>query len=651
MDAQHAAESRNGKSGERRSRMDGERHSGAPGGRWQRVATFLGARVHATVLAAVLLSCGFAQAQSPAVTAASGSSPAAVMPAPAAAAPPGTSSAPGTSSGPGMPGKFVDVTDAVGVHFKGVASHTSHKYLLETMGSGVAVFDYDNDGLLDIFMVNGAPIDDPTAKGTIPQKRSPADWNRLYHQRKDGTFEDVTEKAGLQGVGYGMGVAVGDYDNDGFDDLFVTGYGGNHLYHNNGNGTFTDVTEKAGVGGDKTPGSNWSTSAAWVDLDGDGLLDLVVLRYVHWDWEDVWCGEHRPGYRGYCHPDVFPAIAPLVYHNNGNGTFTEAAAKLGLGRPGKGLGIGIADYDRDGKIDLVIANDSMPEFLYHNKGDGTFEETGMTAEIAVDGAGRTYAGMGVAFQDYDNDGWPDLLITNLANQKYALYRNNGDGSFTYDTYFAGLAPMTLLHSGWGVNFLDYDNDGLKDLLIVQGHDLDTIELNYPQLHYKEPLLLARNLGGGKFVDVSAASGAVFQQRWVGRGLAVGDLDNDGRLDAVVTTNGGPAYVLRNETPTSNHWLTLLLVGHKSNRDAIGAEIKLTTAHGPQFWTVSTAGSYLSSNDKRAHFGLGSSSVADSIQIRWPSGICQQLQHVAGDRVLRVEEPATSECTVTVEPPK
>lgn len=536
------------------------------------------------------------------------------------------------------PGKFVDTTPASGVNFIGVASHTSHKYLIETMGSGVAAFDFDNDGRLDLFFVNGAPLSDPTAKGTVPQKASPKDWNRLYHQRKDGTFEDVTEKAGLQGVGYGMGVAVGDYDNDGFEDLYVTAYGGNRLYRNNGNGTFTDVTVKSGTGGDPTPGNNWSTSAAWVDLDNDGLLDLVVLRYVKWDFEDVWCGEHREGYRAYCHPDIFPAIAPLVYHNNGDGTFTEEAAKLGLGTPGKGLGIAIADFDRDGEIDLAVANDSMPEFLFHNKGNGTFEETGLLAEIAVDGDGRTYAGMGIDFQDYNNDGLPDLVITNLSNQKYALYRNNGDGSFTYDTYVSGLAPMTLLHSGWGIHFLDYDNDGRKDLLIAQGHDLDNVALNYPQLHYKEPMLLARNMGKGTFADVSKESGPVFGERWVSRGMAVGDLDNDGRIDAVVTTNGGPAHILHNETPTANHWLTLLLVGHKSNRDAIGAEVKLTTATGSQYWTVSTAGSYLSSNDKRAHFGLGAQAVADSIEIRWPSGIRQMLRHVHGDQILRVDEP-------------
>ena len=537
------------------------------------------------------------------------------------------------------PGKFTDTTAQAGIHFTGVASHTQRKYLLETMGSGVATFDYDNDGLLDLFFVNGAPLADPTPKGTVPQKASPKDWNRLYHQQKDGTFVDITEKAGLQGVGYGMGVAAGDYDNDGFEDLYVTAYGGNRLYHNNGNGTFTDVTEVSGTGGDTRPGQSWSTSAAWLDLDNDGRLDLVVLRYVQWDFDDVYCGENRPGYRAYCHPDIFPAIAPLVYHNDGGGKFTEVAQKIGLGVPGKGLGIALADFDRDGRLDIAVANDSMTEFLYRNKGDGTFEETGLTAEIAVDSDGRTYAGMGIDFQDFDNDGLPDLVITNLANQKYALYKNNGDGSFTYDSYMSGIARMTLLHSGWGIHFLDYDNDGLKDLLITQGHDLDTVELNYPQLHYKEPMLLARNMGKGIFVDVSKDSGALFSEPWVGRGMAVGDLDNDGRLDAVVTTNGGPAHLLHNETPGSNHWLTIALTGHTSNRDGIGAEIKLTTSHGSQYETVSTAGSYLSSNDKRAHFGLGPEAVAKSVEIRWPSGILQRLENVAADQVLKVEEPA------------
>ena len=534
-----------------------------------------------------------------------------------------------------VPGNFVDITAKAGVHFQGRASHTTKKYLPETMGSGVAALDYDNDGLLDIFFVNGAPIADPTPKGTIPQKTGPEYWNRLYHQKKDGTFEDVTEKAGLQGIGYGMGVAAGDYDNDGYEDLYVTAYGGNRLYHNNGNGTFTDVTTQSGTGG-----SGWSTSAAWVDLDNDGLLDLVVLRYVQWDFEDIYCGEHQPGHRAYCHPDVFQPISALVYHNDGKGHFTEEAAKIGMDKPGKGLGVALADFDRDGKIDIVVANDSMLEFLYRNKGNGTFEEVGLNAEVAVDGDGRTYAGMGIDFQDYNNDGLPDLVITDLANQKYALYKNNGDSSFTYDTYMSGIGGMTLLHSGWGIHFLDYDNDGLKDLLITQGHDLDTIQLNFPQLRYKEPMLLARNTGKG-FVDVSSKSGAVFQQAWVGRGMAVGDLDNDGRIDAVVTTNDGPAYVLRNETPTANHWLTLSLVGHRSNRDAIGAEIHLTTSAGTQLLTVSTAGSYLSSNDKRAHFGLGKDAVASKIEIHWPSGVVQTLTNVKGDRIMQVDEPAAS----------
>jgi hypothetical protein len=528
---------------------------------------------------------------------------------------------------------FVDVTSRLGINFQYRSSHTSRKYLLETMGAGVALFDYDNDGRLDIFLVNGAPLGDPTPKGTIPQKTGPEYWNRLYHQEPDGTFEDVTARAGLQGVGYGMGVAVGDYDNDGFEDLYVTAYGGNRLYHNNGNGTFTDVTLTAGVAG-----SGWSTAAAWVDLDGDGFLDLVVLRYLDWDFDDLWCGEHKEGYRAYCHPDHFKPISPLVYHNNKNGTFTEIGEKAGLSKPAKGLGLAIADYDRDGHIDCFVANDSMMEFLYHNKGDGSFEDVALVTEVAVDIDGRTYAGMGVDFADYNNDGWPDLVVTDLANQRYALYLNNGEGSFNYVSPNAGLAQMTLAHSGWGVRFLDYDNDGWKDLLIAQGHDLDTIELNFPHLHYREPMLLARNTGRG-FADVSAQSGSVFAQPWVARGLAVGDVDNDGRLDAIVTTNDGLVHVLHNQTQTRNHWLLLKLVGHSSNRDAIGAEVELVTAAGSQFATVSTASSYLSASDKRVHFGLGKESSIQRIEIRWPSGIRQTIKDARADQILQIDEPA------------
>jgi enediyne biosynthesis protein E4 len=530
-----------------------------------------------------------------------------------------------------VPGKFVDITAASGVRFAHQAPHTSRKYLIETMGSGVALFDCDGDGRLDIFLVNGAPFSDPTPKGTIPQKTGAEYWNRLYHQTPEGKFEDITEKAGLQGAGYGMGVAVGDYDNDGKEDLYVTAYGGNRLYHNDGHCMFTDVTNQAGVAG-----SGWSTSAAWVDIDNDGLLDLVVLRYVTWDWEDMWCGPQDN--RGYCHPDQFQPISMLVYHNDGNGHFTEVANKVGLAKPAKALGISIADYDRDGYPDIFIANDSMVEFLFHNKRNGTFEEVALESGVAADGDGQTYAGMGVDFADYDNDGFPDLIVTDLANQKYALYRNDRDGTFDYASYLTGIAGMTLLHSGWGVRFLDYDNDGWKDLLIAQGHDLDTVQKSFSQLRYREPMLLVRNTGKA-FVDVSSRSGDIFHEAWAGRGMAIGDIDNDGRIDAVVTTNGGPAYVLRNETATTNHWLTLKLVGHKSNRDGIGAVIKVVTAQGPQWATVTAAGSYLSSSDPRAHFGLGSSPSAQSVEIRWPSGIVQVLKNVSGDRIVQVDETA------------
>jgi hypothetical protein len=531
-----------------------------------------------------------------------------------------------------VPARFTDITQRVGVRFQHQALHTTRKYLLETMGSGVALFDCDNDGRLDLFLVNGAPYADPTSPGFVPEKSSPQDWNRMFHQKADGTFEDVTEKSGLKGAGYGMGVAVADYDNDGYEDLFVTAYGSNRLYHNNGDCTFTDVTEKAGVAG-----SGWSTSATWIDLDNDGLLDLVVERYVTWDWNDVWCGEHREGYRGICHPDVFPPISMLVYHNDGNGHFTEVAHKLGLDKPAKALGVAIADYDRDGRNDIYVANDSMPEFLFRQKVDGTFEEVGLESGAAVSSEGQTFAGMGVDFADYDNDGWPDIVVTDLANQRYALYHNNRDGTFDYDSLISGLGGITLLHSGWGVRFVDYDNDGWKDLLIAQGHDMDNIDLVSPQFHYREPVLLARN-DRGKFVDVSGISGGIFREAWVGRGLAIGDIDNDGRIDAVVTTNGGEVHVLHNETVTANHWITLRLVGHKSNRDGIGAVVNLITPEGSQWVTATTSGSYLSASDPRVHFGLGNSITASSIEVRWPSGNVQTLRNVKGDQQIQVDEP-------------
>ena len=526
--------------------------------------------------------------------------------------------------------QFVEKAAAYGIDFHHRASHSSMSYPLEVMGSGVALFDMDNDGRLDMFFVNGASFPDPNPAKEAPRKTSTDYWNRLYHQKADGTFEDVTAKAGLAGEGYGMGVAVGDYDNDGFEDLFVAGFPESHLYHNNGNGTFTDVTREAGVGG-----AGWSTSAIWVDLDQDGFLDLVVLRYLDWNFDDKYCPT-PDGKRSYCDPKAFPAISPLVYHNDGKGHFEEVAQKIGLGKPGRELGVAIADYDRDGKIDLFIANDGMPEFLYHNKGNGTFEEVGLSANVATDDNGRSFAGMGVVFQDLNNDGLPDLLVGDLAQQTYSHFLNRGDGTFDYSSASAGLTRLTMAHSGWGLQALDTDNHGWKDLIVAQGHVNVDIQKDNPQLHYLEPPMLLRNTGRG-FEDISARLGDAASMTMAGRGVAVGDLDNDGLVDVVIASNDGRAYVLHNQSRTNHHWVTLQLVGGPSNRDAIGAEIRIATAKAQQMVTVTTGGSYQSSSDKRVHFGLGDEDAIQSVQIRWPSGASETLHLTAVDRFYTITE--------------
>jgi enediyne biosynthesis protein E4 len=540
---------------------------------------------------------------------------------------------------------FVDVSESVGIDFRHVSSSTSQKYLPETMGSGVALFDYDGDGRLDIFFANGARIDDPMPKGALPVKDGPRYWNRMYRQKPDGRFEDVTAAAGLAGTGYGQGVAVGDYDNDGDEDLYVTGVFGNQLYRNEGDGHFTDVTREAGVAG-----SGWSSSAAFVDVDHDGRLDLFVGRYMEWSFDyNPHCSaaynpfpEQSPsGPRAYCHPNLFKGATALLYHNEGGGRFRDVSREAGVANPaGKSLGVAMADFDGDGATDLFVANDAVQQFLYRNRGDGRFEDVALQAFAAFDQDGKAFSGMGTDAADYDNDGRPDIVVTNLSNQCYALYRNVGDMTFSYETHASGLGRISLLSSGWGVRFLDYDNDGWKDLFLVQGHVLDTIELTSPHLRYRQPPLLARN-EGGRFRDVSDGAGDVFRTAWAARGLAIGDIDDDGDLDIVVSTLDDRGLVLRNEGGNTGHWVELRLVGRRSNRDGIGADVRLTTAAGElRQATARTAGGYLSAGDRRVHLGLGKETAVRSIEIRWPSGTVQRLTDVAPDQILTVTEPGT-----------
>jgi enediyne biosynthesis protein E4 len=533
--------------------------------------------------------------------------------------------------------QFIDITEQAKIDFKQENSATSDKYLIETMGGGVALLDYDNDGRLDIFLTNGALIDDPMPDGKMPDKSERKFWNRLYHQNADGTFTDVTERSGLSGMlqgYYSMGVAVGDYDNDGFQDIYVTGFGGNILYHNNGNGTFTDVTKKAGVGA-----AGWSASAGFFDYDNDGKLDLFVTRYLDWNFKtNRYCGEKRPGYRAYCHPDNYDGMTNILYHNNGDGTFTDVSEKAGVANPrGKGLGVAFADYDGDGYTDIFVANDSVQCFLYHNNGNGTFSEVGLLAGVGYNEDGKTFAGMGVDFSDYDNDGLPDVVITDLSNERYILFRNNGDGSFRDATNQSGMGSATLSFSGWSTHFFDFDNDGWKDLFVAQSHVMDTIEKTSPNLRYLEPPLLLRNQSG-HFTRVLA--GDVFQRDWAGRGAAFGDLDNDGDIDIVVSNVGQNAYVLRNDGGNAKNWIGIETVGTKSNRDGIGARVKVVSASGTtQYYTVNTAVGYLSASDKRVIAGLGEDATAKLIEIRWPSGIVQKFEDVRARQFLKAVEPA------------
>jgi len=515
-------------------------------------------------------------------------------------------------------------------------SATSNKYLLETMGGGVALLDYDNDGRLDVFLTNGAQIADPMPDGRQPDKSDPRFWNRLYRQTPDGTFIDVSEKALLTGMPqnrYGMGVAVGDYDNDGFEDLYVTNFGANTLYHNNGDGTFTDVTARAGVAA-----TGWSASAGFFDYDNDGSLDLFVTRYVAWSFaNNRYCGERKPGYRSYCHPDNYEGTTDILYHNNGDGTFSDVSEKSGIAKSvGKGLGVSFADYDNDGFIDIYVANDSVQSFLFHNNGDGTFAETALLAGVGFNEDGKTFAGMGVDFADYDNDGRPDIFVTDLSNERYRLFRQNPDGTFRDVTNSTGVGGATQLFSGWSTRFFDYDDDGWKDLFVAQGHVMDTIDKTAPNLKYLQSPLLLRNTSG-RFESVDA--GEALQQQWAGRGAAFGDLDNDGDVDIVLSNVGQSAVVLRNEGGNRNNWLEIRTVGTRSNRDGIGSRVKVVSASGStQYFTVTTAVGYLSASDRCLTVGLGRDPDATLVEIRWPSGTVQRFEHVKAGQVLTATEP-------------
>jgi enediyne biosynthesis protein E4 len=519
-----------------------------------------------------------------------------------------------------------DVKSPRGLDFTLQNSPTAQKYLIETMPGGVALLDYNNDGLLDIFVVNGGHVSPMSGSGPDSfDRHDPRYWNRLYRQNRDGSFTDVTEQAGLANAGegnYGQGVAVGDYDNDGFPDLYVTNYGKNILYHNNGDGTFTDVTAKAGVAG-----GGWSVSAGFFDYDNDGKLDLFVTRYMEWDLQhNKDCGGN---FHTYCPPGEFPRTTNILYHNRGDGTFEDVSERSGIAaKKGHGLGVAFADYDGDGFTDIYVANDGMQQYLFHNNGNGTFSEVGMEAGAALNADGGPLSGMGVVFQDYDNDGLPDVIVTTLPRQTYAVFHNDGHGSFSDHGLQTGITMLSGVTAGWGVGLEDFDNDGQKDLFVAQGHVLDNVEKIDPSLHYLEPPLLAINRGGGRFEPADPGTHAVV----AARGTAFGDLNNDGYMDVVTTVLGGPPQVLMNRGG-SNHWLTISLRGTRSNRDGLGARVQVNQ----QTRFATTSGSYESANDKRLHFGLGPAKSA-KVEVLWPSGTHQVLNDVAADQFLEIREP-------------
>jgi len=524
--------------------------------------------------------------------------------------------------------QFRDVTQPAGIRFVHNNGAFGKKFLPETMGPGVAFIDYDNDGWPDIFLVNG--MDWP---GHVQRHSTP----KLYHNNRDGTFTDVTHKAGLDVEMFGMGVAVGDYDNDGYDDLFVTAYGQSRLFHNNGNGTFTDVTQKAGLLGPK----EFSTSAAWVDYDKDGHLDLVVGNYVQWTPEtDLYCTLDGKS-KSYCTPESYKGTSVRLWHNRGNGTFEEVTQKAALGDPtSKTLGVAVLDFDNDGWPDLLFSNDTQPNKLYRNNGNGTFTEKAVVAGIAFSEDGVARAGMGVDAADYDHSGFPSVLITNFSNQMLSLYHNEGKGLFVDEAPRSEIGRASLLTLGFGCFFFDYDLDGWPDVLVANGHidaDIQRVQAN---VKYAMPPHLFRNIGKGKFEEVTKSLGQAFASPRVGRGAAYADINNDGRLDLLFSTNGGPVYLFRNEAhgaAASNHSLRIKLTGTKSNRDGIGATLRLSAGGETQTQMLRSGSSYLSASELLLTFGLAHNDKADIIEIRWPSGQVDHLANVNASQTVTVTE--------------
>ncbi len=525
---------------------------------------------------------------------------------------------------------FVNTIEASKINFVLKNSVSPQRYSIETMTGGVALFDYNNDGLLDIFFTNGAEI--PSLK-----KSDSSFHNRLFRNNGDGTFTDVTEEAGLAGAGYSMGAAAGDYDNDGFVDLYVTGFNRNQLFHNNGDGTFSDVTEKAGVGGFVSgQGKPWSGAAGWIDYNNDGLLDLFVVNYLDYSISTAHSCQ-TDNIVDYCSPNEYRGTPNILYRNNGDGTFTDVSRQSHISQyVGKGMGVAFADYDDDGFTDIFVSNDTFPNFLLHNNGDGTFTDVALLAGVAYTENGKTVAGMGADFRDINNDGRPDIFHAAMFGDTFPFYRNLGNGEFEDVTDITGMAAMTTRFTAWGTGIFDFDNDGNKDIFAAGSAILDNaMEVNHKP--YPLPNLLYRNLGNMVFKDVSGQVGASFSVPAAHRGAAFGDLDNDGKIDIVVTVLNGEPQLLMNRSPKHNHWIILKLIGVADNRDGLGTKVKITTASGVQYNEATTAVGYNSSSDKRVYFGLGNATVVDRIELAWPTGVKQVLTGVSADQILTIVE--------------